>query len=240
MPSLNENLSGLKRVIDVVRPFGRAGAAFLAGLAITFVQDHSYVVGLAGMLFVVAVSLLVHDGPRTLFNRATWWIALVVFLFGVLGLALGKMSPSATLSLIMALAAFETGLAIARSDRLWAWSTAVFVVALSVVYFAAPHESPIPAGLTGAWAILAGVFEIIAVFDMHVKFAKSKVGGAVTSAAKSAATSTAKAGAKAAKAGAKAGVAAAKAGAKATVRGAQATKRGATRLGKAAQRGTKR
>lgn len=233
MPSTNVLLTGARRVIAVVRPYGRAGAALVAGLSITFVQDHSYAVGLAGILFVVAISLLVHDGPASAFNRITWWLSLVVFVLGVLGLALGKMSTSATLSLIMTLAAFETGLAIARSDRLWAWSTAVLVAALSLVYFTVPTESPMPAGLTGAWAIIAGVFEIIAVFDMHVKFARSKVGGVVTAAAKTAATTTAKAGAKAAKAGAKAGVAAAKAG-------AEATKRGAQKIGKARQSGSKR
>jgi hypothetical protein len=229
MPSLSESLSRVKPIIDVVRPYGRAGAAFIAGLAITFIQDHSYAIGLSGMLFVTAISLLVHDGPATALNKFTWYVSLTVFLIASLGLALGKMSPSGTLSLIMALAAFETVLAIARGDKLWAWSTGVLVASLSVIYFTVPTESPMPAGLTGAWAIIAGVFEIIAVFDMHVKFARTKVGGKVTAAAKSAAKSTAKA-----------TVAAAKSGARATVRGAQATKRGAERLGKATKRGTKR
>lgn len=214
MPSLSESLSRVKPIIDVVRPYGRAGAAFIAGLTITFVQDHSYSIGLGGMLFVVAVSLLVHDGPKTALNTFTWYVSLTVFLIALLGLMLGKMSSSGTLSLIMALAAFETVLAIARADRLWAWATAVLVAALSVIYFTVPTESPMPAGLTGAWAIVAGVFEIIAVFDMHVKFARTTVGGKVTAAAKSSA--------------------------QATVRGAQATRRGVMRLGKATTRGSKR
>jgi hypothetical protein len=240
MPMSNARLATLQPFLRVVRPYARAVAAFLAGLAITFIQDHSFAIGLAGMLFVVAASLLVHDGPKTLFNAVTWYLSLIVFLLGLVGLALGKMSPSATLSLIMALAAFETGLALARSDRLWAWTTAGFVAVLSVVYFSVPNDSPLPAGLTGAWGIIAGVFEIIAVFDMHVRFARTKVGGTMTSAAKAGARATAKAGVAAAKTTAKATVAAAKTTATATARGAEATKRGAERLGKATKRGTKR
>lgn len=164
-------------VISRFTPMARYWAAVIAGLAITFTQNHSNVTGLLWFTVATGASLILRDGPATVLNRIAQLISTVIFAMTVIGLLLGKMSESTTLSLTIALAAFETARAFARNDRLWIWSCGVLTVTLSIVYFIVVPDSTMASGLTGAWGIVAGIFGLISGFDARIKAGRSKAAG---------------------------------------------------------------
>jgi len=167
----------------VMQPYGRYLAALVAGLAITFTQDHSTFTGLSWLAIVVAVSLVFRDGPDTMINKFSWWSTLVVTAMAALGLLGGKMSPATALSLTIALVAFETSRAFTRGDRIWLWSTAVLATGLSILLFSINAEDTTAAGLTGGWAIIAGIFGLIAAVDQRIKQSRAGRKPAATKAA---------------------------------------------------------
>ena len=177
------------RVRAAIQPFARYAAALIAGVAITLTDDHSTYTGLEWLTFVVVVSLLFQGGPATLMNAVAWWSTLVVAALALLGLIASRMSPTTALSLTIALVAFETSRAFTRSDRIWLWSTGVLAVGLSILYFTIDADDRTAAGLTGGWAIIAGVFGLIDAIDSRVKARRS----AQKPAASKSTTTTAKA-----------------------------------------------
>jgi hypothetical protein len=102
-------------------------------------------------------------------NSIAWWSTTVVAALALLGLIAGRMSPAAALSLTIALVAFETSRAFTRSDRIWLWSTGVLALGLSILYFIIDATDRTAAGLTGGWAIIAGIFGLIGVIDSRAK-----------------------------------------------------------------------
>jgi len=163
----------VSRFLVVTQPFARYVAALIAGVTITLTDDHSTYLGLGWLAFVVAVSLAAGGGTATAMNRFAWWSTLVVTVLTLLGLLGGRMSPSTALSLTIALVAFETSRAFTRDDRIWLWSTGILAVGLSILYFNIEADDRTAAGLTGGWAIVAGIFGLIAVIDSRVKARKS-------------------------------------------------------------------
>lgn len=159
--------------LDAIRPYARYIAALIAGIAITLTEDHSTYTGLEWLIFVVSVSLYTRGGPATLMNAVTWWSTLVVAGLSVLGLIASRMSPNTALSLTIALVAFETSRAFARSDRIWLWSTGVLALGLSILYFTISANDRTAAGLTGGWAIIAGIFGLISAIDSRRKARRS-------------------------------------------------------------------
>lgn len=154
---------------DGSRPFARSIAALVAGVVITFSYDLTTFTALTWLTVIVTVSLLMWDGPDTALNKAARWATIVVVVMTVLGLAMGRMSTATALSLSVALAAFETSRAFTRGDRIWLWATAVLTAGLSIVYFNVDPNDRTAAGLTGGWAIVAGIFGLIAAVDTIVK-----------------------------------------------------------------------
>jgi general stress protein CsbA len=163
----------VSKFLVVTQPFARYVAALIAGVAITLTEDHSTYLGLGWLAFVVAVSLLAGGGTATAMNRFAWWATLVVTALTLLGLLGGRMSPSTALSLTIALVAFETSRAFTRDDRIWLWSTGILALGLSILYFNIGADDRTAAGLTGGWAIVAGIFGLIAVIDSRVKARRS-------------------------------------------------------------------
>lgn len=154
---------------DSTRPFARSVAALIAGIAITFTYDITTFTALTWLTVIVTVSLLMWDGPATALNKAALWATVIVVGMTMLGLAMGQMSTATALSLSVALVAFETSRAFTRGDRIWLWSTGVLAVGLSVAYFNVDANDRTAAGLTGGWAIIAGIFGLIAAMDAIVK-----------------------------------------------------------------------
>jgi len=157
------------RVLAAIQPFARYAAALIAGVAITLTDDHSTYTGLAWLTFVVVVSLLFRDSPATAMNGVAWWSTLIVTVLTLLGLLAGRMSPATALSLTIALVAFETSRAFTRSDRIWLWSTGALALGLSILYFTIDANDRTAAGLTGGWAIIAGIFGLIGAIDSRGK-----------------------------------------------------------------------
>ncbi len=169
MASFDSVLSLWQKLRVVSEPYARYAAALIAGLAITFTQNHSTFTGLFWLSFTVVVSLVLRDGPDTVMNKFAWWSTVVVVFMTAIGLLVGKMSTATALSLTIALVAFETSRAFTRGDRIWLWSTGVLAVGLSILYFSISADDTTAAGLTGGWAIVAGVFGLINVVDARVK-----------------------------------------------------------------------
>lgn len=154
---------------DSVGPFARPIVALVAGIAITFSYEITTFTALIWLTVIVTVSLLMWDGPPTALNRAALWATAVVVGMAGVGLAVGQMSTATALSLSVALVAFETSRAFTRGDRIWLWSTGVLAVGLSIAYFNVDADDRTAAGLTGGWAIVAGIFGLIAAVDATVR-----------------------------------------------------------------------
>lgn len=169
MATFGAVLSGLKTVRDASRPYARFAAALIAGIVITFTTEITTFTALTWLSVIVAVSLAMADGPENALNKFAWWSTLVVAAMTVLGLIVGKMSTATALSLAIALVAFETSRAFTRSDRIWLWSTGVLAVALTILYFGSDPNDRTAAGLTGGWAIIAGIFGLISAVDALLK-----------------------------------------------------------------------
>jgi hypothetical protein len=169
MSALGTPLRTLTALRDSVRPYARYVIALVAGLVITFTSEIDTFTALSWLVIIVTVSVALKDGPGTALNKAAWWATVVVVAMTVLGLLMGRMSTSTALSLSIALVAFETSRAFTRDDRVWLWSTGILAVGLSVVYFSADPNERTAAGLTGGWAIVAGIFGLIAAIDARVK-----------------------------------------------------------------------
>lgn len=169
MASLGTAFSGLKMVRDASRPYARYVVALIAGIVITFTPEITTFTALTWLSVIVAVSLAMADGPENALNKFAWWSTLVVASMTVLGLIVGKMSTATALSLAIALVAFETSRAFTRSDRIWLWSTGVLAAALTVLYFGMDPNDRTAAGLTGGWAIIAGIFGLISAVDALLK-----------------------------------------------------------------------
>jgi hypothetical protein len=162
-------LRQLADIRDSTRPFARSIAALIAGIVITFSYDLTTFTALTWLTVIVTVSLVMWDGPDTVLNKAARWATIVVASMTMLGLLMGRMSTATALSLSVALAAFETSRAFTRGDRIWLWSTGVLTVGLSILYFNVDPNDRTAAGLTGGWAIVAGIFGLIAAADAIVK-----------------------------------------------------------------------
>ena len=162
-------LRQLAAIRDSTRPFVRSIAALVAGIVITFSYDLTTFTALTWLTVIVTVSLVMWDGPDTTLNKAALWATVVVVSMTILGLVMGRMSTATALSLSVALAAFETSRAFTRGDRVWLWSTGVLSVGLSIVYFNVDSDDRTAAGLTGGWAIVAGIFGLIGAVDAIVK-----------------------------------------------------------------------
>ncbi|MDP4586201.1 MAG: hypothetical protein NWS64_02740 [Microbacteriaceae bacterium] len=169
MGTLGNAVRQLAAIRDSTRPFARSIAALIAGFTITFTYDITTFTALTWLTVIVTVSLLMWDGPDTALNKAALWATVFVVGMTVLGLAMGKMSTTTALSLSVALVAFETSRAFARADRIWLWSTGVLAVGLSIAYFNVDANDRTAAGLTGGWAIVAGIFGLIGAIDVIVK-----------------------------------------------------------------------
>jgi hypothetical protein len=163
----------VSKILVVIQPFARSVAALIAGVAITLTEDHSTYLGLGWLAFVSVVSLMTGGGTATVMNRFAWWSTLVVTALALLGLVAGTMSPTTALSLTIALVAFETSRAFTRDDRIWLWSTGILALGLSILYFNIDAGDRTAAGLTGGWAIVAGIFGLIGAIDSMVKARKS-------------------------------------------------------------------
>jgi len=172
MSAIGTPLRALTALRDSVRPYARSVIALVAGLVITFTAEIDTFTGLSWLAIIVTVSVVLQDGPETALNKAAWWATVVVVAMTALGLFMGKMSTSTALSLSIALVAFETSRAFTRDDRVWLWSTGILAIGLSVVYFSADPNERTAAGLTGGWAIVAGIFGLIAAIDSRVKSRK--------------------------------------------------------------------
>lgn len=162
-------LRQLAAIRDSTRPFARSIAAVVAGIVITFSYDLTTFTALTWLTVIVTVSLVMWDGPDTALNKAALWATVVVVSMTILGLVMGRMSTATALSLSVALAAFETSRAFTRGDRIWLWSTGVLSVGLSIAYFNVDPDDRTAAGLTGVWAIVAGIFGLIGAVDAIVK-----------------------------------------------------------------------
>jgi hypothetical protein len=173
MATARNPFANTAKVLDKIQPYARYIAALIAGVAITFTQDHSTFTGLGWLTLVVVVSLATRGGPATAMNAVAWWSTLVVAALALLGLIAGRMSLTTALSLTIALVAFETSRAFTRSDRIWLWSTGVLALSLTVLYFTIGANDRTAAGLTGGWAIIAGIFGLIGVIDSRVKARRS-------------------------------------------------------------------
>ena len=185
--TLGNAVRQLAALRDRTRPFARSVAALVAGIAITFTYDITTFTALTWLTVIVTVSLVMWDGPDTVLNKTALWATVVVVAMTVLGLAMGKMSTATALSLSVALVAFETSRAFTRGDRIWLWSTGVLAVGLSIAYFNVDANDRTAAGLTGGWAIVAGIFGLISAADATVKQRRSALEKAtkkLTSAAK--------------------------------------------------------
>lgn len=169
MGTLSKTVQQLAALRDNMRPFARPIAALVAGIVITFTYDITTFTALTWLVVIVTVSVLMGDGPNTTINKVALWATVVVAVMTVLGLVMGRMSTATALSLSIALVAFETSRAITRGDRIWLWSTGVLAVGLSIAYFNVDANDRTAAGLTGGWAIIAGVFGLIAAADGVVK-----------------------------------------------------------------------
>lgn len=169
MGTLGNAVRQLATLRDSARPFARSIIALIAGISITFTYEITSFTSLTWLTIIVSVSVLMWDGPNTVLNKAALWATVVVAVMTVLGLVMGRMSAATALSLSVALVAFETSRAFTRGDRIWLWSTGVLAVGLSIAYFNVDANDRTAAGLTGGWAIIAGVFGLIAAADVIVK-----------------------------------------------------------------------
>lgn len=174
MASFGTVMGSFEKLRLAALPYARSIAALIAGIAITFTDDHSTYLGLEWLTFIVIVSLVLRDGPATAMNAFAWWSTLVVVAMTVLGLLVGRMSPATALSLTIALVAFETSRAFTRGDRIWLWSTGTLAVGLTVLYFSIDANDRTAAGLTGGWAVIAGVFGLIGAVDTAIKKSRAK------------------------------------------------------------------
>lgn len=174
MLSFDSVLARVENFRDAVRPYARYAAALVAGLAITFTHEITTFTALQWLTIVVAVSLVLWDGPDTIVNSAARWATAVVVFMTVLGLVVGKMSTATALSLTIALVAFETSRAFTRGDRIWLWSTGGLALALSILYFSTDPNDRTAAGLTGGWAIIAGIFGLISAIDSLISSRRGK------------------------------------------------------------------
>lgn len=184
MTALGTSLRVFTTVRDATRPYARSVIALIAGLVITFTAEIDTFTALTWLAVIVTVSVILKDGPDTVVNNAAWWATVVVVAMTVLGLLMGKMSTSTALSLSIALVAFETSRAFTREDRVWLWSTGILAVGLSVVYFSADPNERTAAGLTGGWAIVAGIFGMISAIDTRVKSRRTSPASPTSSKAK--------------------------------------------------------
>lgn len=173
MANAGKPFVSVTRVGAAIQPFARYAAALTAGVAITLTDEHSTYTGLGWLTFVVVVSLVARGGPATVMNAVAWWSTLVVAGLTVLGIIASRMSPATALSLTIALVAFEASRAFTRGDRIWLWSTGVLALGLSILYFTIDSDDRTAAGLTGGWAIIAGIFGLIGVIDSRVKARRS-------------------------------------------------------------------
>ncbi len=169
MGTLGNAMRQLGTLRDSTRPFARSIIALIAGISITFTYEITSFTSLTWLTIIVSVSLLMWDGPNTFVNKAALWATVVVVAMTILGLVMGRMSAATALSLSIALVAFETSRAFTRGDRIWLWSTGVLAVGLSIAYFIVDTNDRTAAGLTGGWAIIAGVFGLISAADVIVK-----------------------------------------------------------------------
>lgn len=169
MTAVGISLRALADIRDASRPYARSVIALVAGLVITFTPEINTFTGLTWLTVIVTVSLVMWDGPDTVLNKTAWWATVVVVAMTLLGLLVGKMSTATALSLSIALVAFETSRAFTREDRVWLWSTGILAVGLSILYFGSDPNDRTAAGLTGGWAIVAGIFGLIAAIDNLVK-----------------------------------------------------------------------
>jgi hypothetical protein len=165
MSTLWKSVRQLAAIRDIARPFVRPIVALVAGIAITFTYDLTTFTALSWLTVIVTVSVLMWDGPNTALNKAARWATVVVVVMTILGLAMGRMSTATALSLSIALVAFETSRAFTRGDRIWLWSTGALALGLSIAYFNVDANDRTAAGLTGGWAIVAGIFGLIGATD---------------------------------------------------------------------------
>lgn len=153
-------------LVTASRPYARHGSALLAGVGITLMITLGTMSSVAWFTFAVIFSLLLKDGPRDALNLIAWWAGWIVAGATALGVIIGRMSTSSAISLVIAMAAFETARSFARKDRLWGWTSGTLVVILTIVYtFVSDRNAIIFSGVLGIWAILSGVFGLIGVID---------------------------------------------------------------------------
>lgn len=157
-------------LVSASRPYARHGSALIAGVGITLMITLGTMSSVAWFTFAVIFSLLLKDGPRDALNLISWWAGCIVAGATTLGVILGRMSPSSAISLVIAMAAFETARSFARKDKLWGWTSGTLAVILTFVYtFVSDRDSIVFSGVLGIWAILSGVFGLIGVIDEHRK-----------------------------------------------------------------------
>lgn len=148
----------LRTYIAIVAPyfvtFGRTGALIIAGLVITFLQDHGNVVGLWWLEFVSIVSLAVRDDRHSSLTRGLWWVNVLFTGGSLFGLVFGTISAVSALSLAISLTLFECARGFVRKDAFYGWASAGLALVLTVLVPITGKDSTMAAGSIGAWAIV--------------------------------------------------------------------------------------
>ena len=169
----------VRTYIPVVAPyfvaFGRTAALIIAGLAITFIQNHGNIVGLWWLEFVSIVSLAVRDDRSTSLTRGLWWVNVVFTAASLFGLMFGTISAVSALSLAISLALFECARGFVRKDLFFGWASAALALVLTVLVSITDKDSTMAAGSIGAWAFLLGVFGAIGQSDVLLKKGKEAI-----------------------------------------------------------------
>lgn len=172
-------LAKARTYIPVIAPyfytFGRTVALLIAGLVITFIQNHGNIVGLWWLEFVSIVSLAVRDDRSSSLTRALWWVNVLFTGASLFGLVFGTISAVSALSLAISLALFECARGFVRKDLFFGWASAALALVMTVLVPITGKDSTMAAGSIGAWAIVLGVFGAIAQSDVLLKKGKEAI-----------------------------------------------------------------
>ena len=152
-----------------IRSLARPLALVAAGMFVAFDDNHGNRVGLWWVFVVSVISLAVRNDSKNMPGQIAWWTHSIFAAATLLGLAADTMSPESSLSLTIALVAFEAIRAALRGEYLASFGSAALVVALTVIVTITDTDTRHATGVIGVWAIVVGIFTTIQQIDVLTK-----------------------------------------------------------------------